>query len=56
MRDEDVVILVATMALAGVGLVVVPQLSEAIGPLGADLAEAYRHFAARLKLDVESTS
>lgn len=35
------VIVVAAMALVGVGLVVVPELAEGLEPLGADLAEAY---------------
>src|SRR5690606_42051830 len=35
------VILVATMALVGVALVLIPQLTAGFEPLGADLSEAY---------------
>jgi predicted PurR-regulated permease PerM len=35
------VILVASMALVGVGFLVIPELAEGLGPLGDDLAQAY---------------
>lgn len=35
------VILVASMALVGVGLLVIPEMVEGLEPLGQDLAEAY---------------
>lgn len=36
-----VVILVAIMALVGIGFVVIPQMADGLEPLGQDLAEAY---------------